>query len=331
MHTTASVLSPSNTIVVPLDGSPQSELALPCAIELARRTGGSLHLVRVHVPMTVIPAPDSIGITIDPAVEADIQKSARGAIEDRAKNLRTVTDLPVTATLLVGRPVDEICDYAAAHRARAIVCSTHGASGFAPGWLGSVADGLIRHAGCPVITLSAGGARRDTAVRKVLVLTDGSRRARTILDPALWYARAFGAEVDLLRVVAPPWVNGSDRTPFATTDPLGVSEAALVAKDALDEMASLFATVGLTVHPMILVHRNSLQAIREYVKVSKPDVVALATRGRGLSRLLLGSVADKLLRSDSCPTLTVCAPHFAGEVQEVVPEPVVPAASYALG
>jgi len=330
MPTTPAVLSPSNTIVVPLDGSPQAELALPFAIELARRTGGNLRLIRVHVPMTVIPAPDSIGITIDPAVEARINQSAREAIEDRAKILRATASLPVTAELLVGRPVDEICDYAAAHRARAIVCSTHGASGFAPGWLGSVADGLIRHAGCPVITLSADGTRRETDVRKVLVLTDGSRRARAILDPALWYARAFGAEVDLLRVVAPPWVTGDDLTPYATTDPLGISEAALVAKDALDEMAALFTAVGLTVHPMVVVHRDALQAIREYVKTSKPDVVALATRGRGISRLLLGSVADKLLRSECCPTLTVCAPHVAEEVQEVAAEPEVRVASFTI-
>ncbi len=327
MSATPFAVSASRTIVVPLDGSPPSELALPFAIELAKRTGGSLCLVRVHVPMTLIPAPDSIGITIDPALEADIQKSARSAIDDRARALRDIAGVPVTSELLIGRPVDEICDFAVAQRARAIVCSTHGASGFAPGWLGSVADGLIRHAACPVITLSAGDGRREAIVRKILVLTDGSRRARSILAPALWYARAFGAEVELLRVVAPPWVTGDDLTPYATTDPLGISEGALVAKDALDEMAALFSAIGLTAHAVVLVNRDPMHAIREYVRQSSPDVVALATRGRGVSRLLVGSVADKLLRSDSCPTLTVSASYVA---EEVLPEPAVPGLSCAI-
>ena len=104
MRTSPEVLSSSNTIVVPLDGSPQSELALPFAVDLARRTGGTLHLIRVHVPMTIIPAPDSIGITIDPAVEAEIEKSARWIIETRATALRDTAQIPVTAELLVGRP-----------------------------------------------------------------------------------------------------------------------------------------------------------------------------------------------------------------------------------
>ena len=92
--------------------------------------------------MTVIPAPDSIGITLDPVVEAAIEKSARALIEQRANALRASTGLPVKAELLVGRPVNEICEYATTQRARVIVCSTHGASGWAPGWLGSVADGI---------------------------------------------------------------------------------------------------------------------------------------------------------------------------------------------
>jgi nucleotide-binding universal stress UspA family protein len=60
---------------------------------------------------------------------------------------------------------------------------------------------------------------------------------------------------------------------------------------------------GLTVSTRVLVGRNASQSILRHIAAARPGIVAMATHGRGLSRLFLGSVADRVLREGGRPTL----------------------------
>ncbi len=302
-------------LLVPLDGSPLADAAVPLAVDIARRLKGGIHLVRVHTPFVAFsPGADTMAPIPDPSLDERAREESRTWLIRRAEQLRASADIPVTADLRVGAPVEEIVAAATDRRVQAIVCSTHGLGGWALRWLGSVADGVIRHAPCPVVAMSEASVARPTDIKKVLVLHDGSAVSDEILPHAAWLARAFGAEIELLRVVAPPWVGDSLTALTAgTEDPFGVDAFAEASKIALEAIAAKLRREGLTVHSTVEVHLSPSRAILEHIERTNPDAVALATYGRGLSRLLLGSVADKILRAGGRPTLFFRPPrHLVG-------------------
>lgn len=307
-------------LLVPLDGSPLADAALPHAVELARRLGGTLHLVRSHVPAAAIASPPEAAIFIpDPSWDVQLREDTRTWLAQRAQEVRKRFDVPTTFELCVGTPVDEIARVAAERRVRAIVCSTHGLGGWAPHWLGSVADGLIRHAPCPVFAMSEAAVARGDQIRRLLVLLDGSDVSEAIVSHAAWLARAFGAEIELLRVVAPPWVGDSLTALTAgEEDPFGVDAFADAAKRTLEQITSALRQKGFAVQSTVQVHLSPARAILEHVKAKDPDAIALATYGRGLSRLFLGSVADKVLRAGGRPTLLFRPRQPATETLESV-------------
>ncbi|HLA90489.1 MAG TPA: universal stress protein [Gemmatimonadaceae bacterium] len=292
-------------LLVPLDGSPLADAAVPHAVELARRVGGALHLVRAHVPAAAIASPPEAAIFIpDPSWDVQLREDTRTWLAQRAQEVRKRFDLPTSFELCVGTPVDEIVRVAEERAVRAIVCSTHGLGGWAPHWLGSVADGVIRRAPCPVFAMSEAAVARGEEIRKLLVLLDGSDVSEAIVPHAAWLARAFGAEIHMLRVVAPPWVGDSLTALTAgEEDPFGVDAFADAAKRTLEQITSALRRKGFSVTSTVQIHLSPARAILEHINETNPDAIALATYGRGLSRLFLGSVADKVLRAGGRPTL----------------------------
>lgn len=307
----------SNDILVPLDGSPLADAAIPHAAELARRTGSGLHLVRVHTPMVVGLVLDAPAFVLDPDLDKELEAEARAWLTRRATEVLAQMGVPVSSEARIGPPAAEIVAAATAHNARLIVCSTHGAGGWAPQWLGSVADGIIRHAPCPVLAMSGAGAARSPAPASVLVLLDGSEVSASILPSATWFAKAMGARIDLLRVVIPPWAGDSYNVlPSTAVDRFQIDPFADAAKHQLDAVAEELRAQGFVVSSEVVVQMSPTRAILEHVERTNPGVVALATHGRGLSRLLMGSVADKVLRASARPTLCYRPPRALIEAAE---------------
>ncbi|MFI5310426.1 MAG: universal stress protein [Gemmatimonadales bacterium] len=302
----------SNDILVPLDGSPLSETCVPYAVTLARRLGCGLHLMRVHTPMVLGLILDAPAFVMDPDLEHELEREARTWLTSRASEIRSTTGIPVTSALRVGTPADEIIAVAAERQARLIVCTTHGAGGWAPHWLGSVVDDVLRHASCPVLAIPETGAARAPAPASVLVLLDGSSVSAAILPAVKWYAKAFEARVELLHVVEPPWAGDAYNVWLKPdTDPFDIGTFAESAKRDLDTVAADLRADGLVVTTVVEVHLKPARSILDHIKRANPDVVALATHGRGISRLFLGSVADKVLRASARPTLCFCPPRAA--------------------
>lgn len=195
----------SAEVLVPLDGSELADSAVAHAAEIARRVDGSLHLVRVHVPLRTFVVPsDSVVSIPDPVLDEQLRAEAEAWIERRAHAVSALNDVPVTWELRIGLPEAEVVLAAAARRARLIVCTTRGTGGAATRWLGSVADSIVRHACCPVLAMSPEAARRDVHLHRVLVLLDGSEASGAIIPHAAWLANAFGAEIDYLRLIPAP-------------------------------------------------------------------------------------------------------------------------------
>ncbi|MGC4192816.1 MAG: universal stress protein [Thermomicrobiales bacterium] len=155
-----------NRIVVPLDGSAVAEAALTPAIEFARLSGATIHLVRV-VDDTWLTRYGVIGLPVGAESAGDILAEEH---DDAARYLDAMraqlaqTGIPITTELRRGRAADEIRN--AVHEGDLLAIATHGRSGFSRFALGSVAEEVARRMQSPVLLCHAS---KDDEARASLV------------------------------------------------------------------------------------------------------------------------------------------------------------------
>jgi nucleotide-binding universal stress UspA family protein len=139
-------------ILVPLDGTPQAQFALPVAVMLATAAHAALHLVRV-VPTVGTISSSSGAATFSPSATAallDIEgEEAEGALSDLRSEIPS--EVQVTQEVRRGDVVDELLEGVERAGSDLIVMSTHGRAGLDGLWTGSVASRLIGRLSRPVI------------------------------------------------------------------------------------------------------------------------------------------------------------------------------------
>jgi nucleotide-binding universal stress UspA family protein len=305
------------SILVPLDGSPVSEHALPMACDIAGRSGATLRLVHAHVRAT----PDPIYVEGLPVIDEHLQ--SLGNIQERAylerirDRLAAERDLPITVALLDPIEADVrdqsipgmLATHAAAMDTDLIVMTTHGRGGLARFWLGSVADALVRASPVPVLLLRPDEGMLEPhpprAIQRILIPLDGSARSEAMVEHALALGQLMQPEYTLLRVVA-PFILGV-AAPFTTPtdfDPERTMRLQTAAQHELDSIAQRLQTRGAQVRTRVLISEQVATAILEDASQHGIDLIAMSTAGRGgLARLLIGSVADKVLRRAEIPLL----------------------------
>ncbi len=290
-----------DTILLPLDGSPLAELALPFAERLARATDA--HIVAVRA--------------IAPPVPAALQAEVESYLETVASRLRD-QGLSVETVAPAGAPAAAILQEARARGAGMIVLSSHGRSGVGRWVYGSVADRVLRQAPVPVmLTAHADTVRwRPEQPLRMLVPLDGSVLGETALDSARELAQKLHAEMVLMRVVEPVFYDMAYHPPM---DPAPELEAARV---YLDTVAGQVVAGGSAVPVTVRVEFGQAVGTIAQVAAELPaGLIAMATHGRsGLARFVMGSVATGVLQRAGVPLLLVrpadavaSAPVRAGE------------------
>jgi nucleotide-binding universal stress UspA family protein len=138
-------------ILVPLDGSATSKVALREALSLAKEQGAKVHLVCVYEPIVHTTAEGAVDLT--PALRREADGIVRDAVRTAAAGGVEASSALVDAG---GRRIaTAIVEEAVARGADLIVIGTHGRHGFERFLLGSVAEGVIRRATMPVLLLRA--------------------------------------------------------------------------------------------------------------------------------------------------------------------------------
>lgn len=289
-------------ILVPTDGSPLSERALRYAVPLAERHGARLTLLHVAAPLLEAIAGSGAPVR-EPALDAAWRAEDRKAVERIAKRTRKQTAVQVDVAYRSGRPAPTIAEFATTERADLVVLCTHGRGGFERLWLGSVADALLRQLTVP--TLLVRGARGvalpepgEELFPHVLVPLDGSPRAESALDAAIGLVGTAASAFTLLSVVHPTAAMGAKSFPSQAERDLCASY--------LEPLAVRHRAGGRRVAVETAVTANVGRAIVEHAKRHEASLIALATQGLGgVQRFIVGSVADKLLRTSPVPVLVV--------------------------
>jgi len=140
--------------------------------------------------------------------------------------------------------------------------------------------------------------------KKILVPLDGSALAEAILPQVTELARVPDAELVILRVALAHAFPGADPTEAQL-------QAVRESEKYLEEVGKGLKGAGLRVSSVVR-YGHAAEEILDHAAFAGIDLIAMSTHGRtGVSRWVLGSVAEKVLRASSMPLLLVRAPGAA--------------------
>lgn len=262
-------------ILVPTDGSEESDAAYVAIMPL----------VRAYAPEVAV-----LYVFEDP--EASFVPPAR-----IAKACRALRSAQVNAhlELRVGKPADQILEVAKGRKTDLIAISTHGRTGVGRLLWGSVAEAVLRRAELPVLVTRPGAYEQPW--KRIVVALDGSERSEGIFPDAVRVAKKLGATLDLVRVAVPvPPLLGIGDVPMPP----------LPADDLLPYLKTMVerARNGGVEARAVELEGGVRTRILQHVQESGAGLLCLTTHGRsGLARVLLGSMAEDLLRHAPCPVL----------------------------
>lgn len=290
-------------LLVPLDRSPLAEQAVGTAVAIAREAHAAIDLVLVHERPFGIEPRSSLDLT---NWHDDDEYLATIATEVQAS-----VDLPVTHAVPTGNPVEMICARAHAEGVDLIVMTSHGRTGLSRAFLGSVADGVVRQSAVPVLLLRVAEQKPVTRpiralplFRRILVPLDGSAFSADVLMSAADLARCGNGKLLLLRVVPPvPKVAadvplGSSAALLAEVDEIATRTLVEQAHDDLVGVVRSLARTGIAdVETAVVLDPRVSRAIIDHANHHRADAIAMSTHGRGATRLVVGSVADKVMRN----------------------------------
>jgi nucleotide-binding universal stress UspA family protein len=316
-------------ILVPLDGSPRAENALPVAARIARASDGTVMLLRVvGIPAEYSTYIYSSYLAQTPIYAQEILDAEQANAEVYLANLAktdTLAGLKVETNALSGAAGMTILDTACDEHIDIIVMCSHGETGFRRWALGSVALQVSRHSPVPVLVLREDGTAptgpfpdRLRPLRSVtaLVALDGSKLAEAALEPAAYLAAALAAPARgtllLSTVVNVPAARNKLEIEEHVLD-----EARKYLLDIAEHLqAGELAKLDLAIDWSIELSKDVADALinaAENGKVTESshefpgcDLVAMATHGRGgLQRWVLGSVTERVLGATKLPLLIV--------------------------
>lgn len=158
------------------------------------------------------------------------------------------------------------------------------------------------------------------SIARILVPVDFSAHSDRALRYAATLAGRFGATVELLHVVEDPFVTGAwTSKAFIPNIPELMDALVVDARRQLSELRTFEAAEGVPLDVAVLTGEPA-QTIVGHAKAGGFDLIVMGTHGRtGLSHAFMGSVAERVVRTATCPVLTVqaAAPALDRELARV--------------
>ncbi len=218
-------------------------------------------------------------------------------------------DVAVETRRSEGRPPRVIVDHVDERGIDLVVMGRHGRAGLGERLLGSVTERVLRGSDAPVLTVDGGDADDAGGYRNVLVPTDGSEIAERAAPYGVDVARRYGATLHLLNVVDVQREGGLFSA--GGVDAEFVERLEGRGRERVDRLAERVRETDASAEPRTAVVRGAPHAgIREYVDANGVDLVVMSSEGESnLAGQLLGSVADRVLRTVDVPVLVVPVPE----------------------
>ncbi len=316
-------------LAIALDGSPQAEKALPVGIRLAKALPARLLLL--HLCME----PKESGDTW--LRDAEVEEALKPEkylehIKHTLTNPSKSWSLPpdqVQTKVQYNKFAYELGDVATTEGADLLLMTTHGRSGLSLLMLGSIATGVLKHSRQPVLLMQPAETAAsleevlETVTQsqpQILVTLDASPKAEAALEPAMALAEQLKGTLHLVEVVTPtpPVIMAEPGIDFQFLVEMAREQEEEQNQDAFKYLEKVKEWVKGKA-PQVEVEITVLDGfpapqLEAYIRETKPFLLVMATHARNeFGQILLGSVAEEILRQGHLPVLMVPIPrNFKG-------------------
>lgn len=286
-------------ILVATDFSTTADRAEMLAFQIAPLLKAELHLVHVRVILEDPLMAEEQRMEIEHMMSSANEATKEAFAEDRAGEQRVSVETHLIRSISAAEAIAETaselgCDL--------IVMGTHGRRGIKHMLLGSVAENVVRSVDLPVLTVRPDVELPAHGPKRLLVAHDFSDRSAAAIRVAGDWAGAFDAEITLLHVVE-PIVYPEFYAINAFSDG-AMTRLQDRATEALDKAAGEISG-NRQANTKVLIGRAADTIVSE-ARPEEYDLVIMGTRGlTGLEQLVLGSVAEGVMRRCPVPLLTV--------------------------
>jgi len=283
-----------DSVVVGVDGSASSDLALRWAVNEARRTRQALHVVHALENEVVLSNTQQFGSKAAAASRDPIVTAAVDRVRTLAPQVKTYPHSitgPAPTTLIAASTV-----------AATVVVGSHGRGALPAALLGSVSEELATHAGCPVVVVRENGTLDDLGSGDVVVGVDGSEES----TPAVGYAFAYAASTGRALTAVHTWwwepLEGiSLGDPWMGDWTLIADQESALVSELLADWSQKYPEVAVRHH---VVRGDPVVELLD--QSHGAGLLVVGSRGRGgFIGLLLGSVSRRILKRATCPVAVV--------------------------
>ncbi|RMG66342.1 MAG: universal stress protein [Calditrichaeota bacterium] len=289
------------TILVPVDFSPFSDLAVDYALHLAQAFDAQVRLLHAAV-LFQEDASDQQRLQAYTQWVAEQEKKIFGQMSAR-KMLGISRGARIQTEVVRGVSAgNAILDYVESHPVDLVVMGSHGRTGLSHLLQGSVAEKIVRLAPVPVLTVHR--SVKSFQLQRILVPIDFSVYCQRALEHAFCLCEKFEARITILHVVEQdvhPSVYAGDVHSVFEVDPA-------LKKQIIDNMQAFVSDWGTEsrVEEYVVLEGKAHKQIVDFAAANHMDLIVISTHGlSGLDYFLLGSTTEKVVRWAACPVLTV--------------------------
>lgn len=282
-------------ILLSTDGSEFSKGAIREAIRLAKRYSCKLYVISV--------------IETNPEFEALAPEIVEKAEIQTRDHLISVKELAkaegVDCETIVNRgeePYRFIVDEVSKRKIDLIVMGRRGKKGLTRLLMGSVTARTIGHATCDVLVVPRAA---HIELKKILVATDGSKYSDAAATKAVRIAKSCGSLLVAVSVVPSESISPFDIVHSEMQKDLIIEKELKVAEGAIQGIKEMCKKEGVPFEGLIFTGKP-YEAIVSAAKEKKADLIVVGSHGRtGITRLLMGSVAERVIGLSECAVLVV--------------------------
>jgi nucleotide-binding universal stress UspA family protein len=293
-------------ILVPLDGSPLAEEALPHAMRLARASAAIVTLL--HVLPTRSSA-DPINADSADSVDWRMRRLEMLGYLRRVAVPLQKAGIGVEFHVSEGRPAEQILDFCRSREIDLIILGAYGWGGVSEFPFGSTVQKMLSVPGASQLVVRPGrGDTGDGRYRRILVPVDGSQRADWVVSMARELAQAQDAELVLLQVVQLPEM--PRRIPATAAEDeqrkRWVEMSSSAARRYLEELAGRIG--GGKARLELTVSGSVAAAIQETAEQTGSDLIVIGAHGAAGPGIFCGSVCRSVLLGCRQPVLVLQDP-----------------------
>jgi nucleotide-binding universal stress UspA family protein len=288
-------------ILLATDGSEDSEVAAKTAATLAASTSSELHLVHVGPGLPLYELPD-YPARFEEVVKAQRQEAQRVLDEQVRKVEGSGATVREAYLEMDERPDRAIVELGEKLGVDLVVVGSRGLGRLRRTLMGSVSDSVVHHAHCPVLVVRDGEREGDYLPGKILLAVDGSEEASAAARMAVELADLMDSELHVVHVGELTPVYHPERHGYLARYEELQEETRRLLDRQVDKVKSAGGTVA-----------------RAHLRMGRPDeeivvlgeeigagLIVTGSRGLGgISRALMGSVSDSVVRHAHCPVMVV--------------------------